>query len=72
MFLAAIAPKARASKAIFAVVAMAVGLHCLFYYAPVLKEVSSGLSVSICAIAAAVFGALIFPVRDGGEEGGAA
>ena len=71
MFLAAIAPKARASKAIFVTVAMAAGLHCLFYYAPVLNRVSSGLAVSICAIAAAVLGALIFPVRDGGEEGDA-
>lgn len=72
MFLAAIAPKARASKAILATVAMAAGLHCLLHYTPVLKEIPLGLAVSICAIAAAVLGALIFPVRDGGEEGDAA
>lgn len=70
MFLAVIAPKARTSRAILAVVLLAVGLHALFYYTPVLKEISSGIAVSICAIAAAVFGALVFPVKDddGTEE----
>lgn len=69
MFLAAIAPKARASRPVLFVVLLAAGLHCLFYYTPVLKEIPSGLTVSICAIAAAVFGALIFPVAPDGEEG---
>lgn len=69
MFLAIVAPKARTSRAVLAVVALAAGLHCVFYYTPLLREISSGLTVSICAIAAAVFGALVFPVHDGeGEE----
>ena len=68
MFLAIVAPKARASRAVLAVVAVAAGLHCVFYYAPVLNKLSSGLTVSICAIAAALFGALAFPVRDGETE----
>lgn len=70
MFLAVIAPKAKASGAILAVVLSAVGLHALFYYIPLLKTVSSGIAVSVCAIAAAVLGAIVFPVkeRDGEEE----
>lgn len=70
MFLAVIAPKARASFPILAVVAVAVGLHALFYYIPTLDKVSSGIAVSICAIAAAVFGAAVFPIQehDGEEE----
>ena len=68
MFLAIIAPKARASKAELIVIAAAVALHCLFYYAPVLNRISSGLSISICAVAAAVLGALLFPVPNEPEE----
>jgi len=68
MFLAIVAPKARTSRAVLAVVAVAVALHCTFYYVPAFKGMSSGLTVSICAIAAAVFGAVVFPVCDGEEE----
>ena len=68
MFLAIVAPKARTSRAVLAVVAVAVALHCTFCYVPAFKGMSSGLTVSICAIAAAVFGAVVFPVCDGEEE----
>ena len=67
MFLAIISPEARKSKAVISVVAVAAILHCIFYYVPVLNKISSGLTISICAILAAVFGALLFPVND--EEG---
>lgn len=67
MFLAIISPEARKSKAVISVVAVAAILHCIFYYVPVFNKISSGLTVSICAILAAVFGALFFPVND--EEG---
>jgi predicted branched-subunit amino acid permease len=72
MFLAAIAPKARASKAVLFVVLLAAGSHGVFYYAPMLKKISSGLTVSICAILAAVLGAIFFPVRETTREGDAA
>ena len=68
MFLAAIAPKARASRSILFVVLVAAAMHCIFYYTPVLKEISLGLTVSICAIAAALLGALLFPISAEGEE----
>ena len=72
MFLAIVAPVARKSRAVLAVVALAGALHCVFYFVPYLHDnVSSGISVSICAIAAAVAGALLFPVKDedaNGEE----
>ncbi len=64
MFLAIVLPPAKRSKAVFAVVAVAAALHCAFYYLPYLKEIPSGLSVSICAVAAAVAGSLLFPVRE--------
>lgn len=64
MFLAIIAPVARRSVAVLSVVGVAVTLHVAFYYVPGLNTISSGLSISICAIVAAVFGALVFPVED--------
>ena len=64
MFLAIIAPVARRSVAVLSVVGVAVALHVAFYYVPGINTVSSGLSISICAIVAAVFGALVFPVED--------
>jgi len=64
MFLAIIAPQARTSKPVLVVVAVAAALHCIFYYVPVLNQISSGLTISICAVVAAVFGAILFPVKD--------
>lgn len=68
MFLAIIAPQARASKPVLAVVALAAGLHCIFYFLPVLSQISSGLTISICAVLAAIFGAILFPVKDDEQE----
>lgn len=65
MFIAIVAPKAKESVSLLAVVLVAVALSCAFYYVPYLSTVSSGLSISICAIVAAVFGALQFPVKEG-------
>lgn len=64
MFVAIIAPKAKKSLKLSGVVAMAVGLSCAFYYLPGLNQVSAGLSISICAVVAAIFGALLFPVKE--------
>lgn len=64
MFLAIIAPVARRSVAVLSVVGVAIALHVAFYYIPGLNTISSGLSISICAIVAAVFGAVVFPVED--------
>ena len=64
MFLAIVAPVARKSRAVLAVVGIAGLLHCAFYFIPGLNQISSGISISICAIVAAVVGALLFPVKD--------
>ena len=70
MFLAIIAPQARTSRPVLAVVALAAGLHCVFYYVPVLNRISSGLTISICAVLAAIFGAILFPVKDEDDKDG--
>ncbi|MBE6734586.1 MAG: AzlC family ABC transporter permease [Ruminococcaceae bacterium] len=65
MFIAIVAPKVCHSKSLFLVVIVAVILSCLFYYVPFLSDnISSGLSVSICAVVAALFGAFVFPVKE--------
>ena len=68
MFVAIIAPVAKKSKPLMAVVAISVALSCAFYYIPLLKNVSSGIAISVCAIAAAVFGALVFPHKEDGDD----
>ena len=68
MFLAIVAPVARRSRAVLFVVAVAGALHCAFYFIPGLNQISSGISISICAIVAAVLGALLFPVKEQNEE----
>lgn len=71
MFLAIFIPPMKKDKAVAVVVLTAAVLSCLFFYVPVLKSVSSGFVIIICAVVAATLGALIKPVSDK-DEGGAA
>ena len=64
MFVAIVMPGMKESKAVLIVVLLAVGLSSLFYYVPVLSKVSSGLAISICAITAALVGAVFFPIKE--------
>lgn len=66
MFVAIVVPEMKRSRPVVYVVLAALVLRSLFYYAPVLKEISSGLAISICAVLAAVFGAVLFPVEEEG------
>lgn len=64
MFLAIILPPARREKPVRVVVLIAVAVSLLFHYLPMLKDVSGGFAVIICAVVAAALGALLFPVKD--------
>ncbi len=64
MFLAVIIPPARTEHALAWVIAIAAGLSCLFYYMPVLKQLSSGWVIIICTIAASSFAAYKWPVKE--------
>jgi len=68
MFLAIIAPKARTSRAVLTVIGVSALLHVLFYFLPGLKEVPSGIAISICAVAAALLGAWLFPHEEEEDE----
>ena len=68
MFLAIILPPAKASRPVLLVVLIAAAIHCAFYYVPLLRDIPSGISISICAILAALLGACLFPVKDEEKE----
>lgn len=62
MFLAIIIPKAKEHTGFLMVIIFAVVLSCLFHVMPVLKQVSSGFVIIICAVAASAFGAILYPI----------
>ena len=64
LFIAILVPKVRESCKLLVIVLFSVVLSSLFFYLPVLNDVSQGLSISICAVIAAVFGAMLFPVKE--------
>ena len=62
MFVAIVLPPAKKSKPIRFVALASGALSILLYYLP--GGVSSGLSIIVCAVAAAGLGAWLFPVRE--------
>ncbi len=64
MFIAIVVPQARQEKPILFSVALALVFSCLFAWVPGLKEISSGLAIVICTVAAAVLCAVFFPVEE--------
>ena len=70
MFIAIVIPAAKKSKAVLMVSCAAVILSCLFRYVPALHGVSEGISIIICTVAAAVLGAILFPVKTAEESKG--
>ena len=68
MFIAIVVPPARKEKAMLAAMAMALVFSCLFTWVPGLKEVSAGLAIVICTVAAAALCAVLFPIPDEEES----
>jgi predicted branched-subunit amino acid permease len=68
MFIAIVVPEMKKSLAVVYVVVFALVLRTVLYYVPFFSGISDGIAVSICAIASAVFGAAVFPVKE--EENG--
>jgi len=63
MFIAIVTPQARQEKPILLNVVLALVLSCMFTWLPVLREVSSGLAIVICTVAAAAITAVVSPVE---------
>lgn len=67
MFIAIVVPNMKKDYKICIVVIIAVLLSCCFTWIPVLNQVSAGFTVTICAVAASLVGAVLFPVDVEGE-----
>lgn len=64
MFVAIIVPVVKDDIKTLFVVLIAIGLSICFYYLPYVKEISSGISISICAVLSALIGALVFTKKE--------
>ena len=64
MFIAIVVPPAREEKPILAAVVLALIFSCLFAWVPALQNVSAGISIVLCTVAAAAICAALFPVAD--------
>ena len=67
MFIAIVVPPARQEKPVLITVILALVLSCMFTWVPGLKEVSAGISIVICTVAAAAICAWLHPIEE--EEG---
>ena len=63
MFIAIVVPQAMKEKPLLLSVLLALVLSCLFTWLPVLNQVSAGLAIVICTVAAAAICAVLFPVE---------
>ncbi len=68
MFIAIIIPAARDNRKVLSVVLSAMVMACIFQYAPILKEVSSGFRIIIVTIAVAGAAAVFFPIEEAAEN----
>ena len=64
MFVAVVVPEMKKARPVLTVVIIAIILSCLFYYIPLLSKISSGITITIVAITAAIIGSIFFPVSD--------
>ena len=64
MFIAIIIPPCKKDIKTLTVVLITILISICFYYLPYLNKISTGISISICAILAAVIGAIFFPRKE--------
>ena len=67
MFIAIVIPEMKKSLAVVWTVIISMIMSSLFYYVPYLKDIGSGIKISICAVMAAAIGAVLFP-QEGDER----
>lgn len=63
MFIAIVAPDASTDKKLLKIIGFAALLSCSFSFLPLLSKIPNGITISICAVAAAAFGAILYPVE---------
>ena len=64
MFIAIVVPPAKKEKEVLLAVVLSVILSCLFAWVPVLRQISAGLSIVFCTVAAAALCAALFPIPE--------
>ena len=64
MFIAIVVPPARKEKEVLVTVVLAMTFSTLFTVVPLLKQVSAGISIVICTVAAAAICAALFPIPE--------
>ncbi len=64
MFIAIFVPPAKKYKPVLKVVVLAIIVSCIFYWVPVLNQVSGGFTIIIATVVAAAFGAYFFPIKE--------
>ena len=64
MFIAIVVPQAKEEKPILASILLALVFSCLFTWVPYLNQISDGLAIVICTVAAASLCAVLFPVEE--------
>ena len=67
MFIAIVVPPARQEKPVLITVILALVFSCMFAWIPMLQQVSAGISIVICTVAAAAICAWLHPIAE--EEG---
>ena len=68
MFIAIVVPPAKKEKEILITVLLAMALSTMFTLVPLLKQVSAGISIVICTVAAAAVCAALFPIHEEEED----
>ena len=68
MFIAIVVPPAKKEKEILAAVILALVLSSCFSWIPLLKQVSAGIAIVICTVAAAAICAALFPIKEDEED----
>lgn len=68
MFVAIVVPPMKSDRPTLIAVLIAIALSFAFFYAPVLKDVSSGFAIIICAVVASLVCAALFPVKETAGE----
>ena len=64
MFIAIVVPPAKEERPVLITVLLALMFSCLFTWMPGLRQVSAGISIVICTVAAAALCAALFPIKE--------
>lgn len=67
MFIAIVVPPARKERPVLVAVLIAIAFSSAFTWVPGLQEISGGVTIVICTVAAAGICAMLFPVEEEGQ-----